>query len=131
MARTVSPLMGRLTTPTVVHKLFAPSAVPKRFAAFPLEMALRPVQLRSTSADTALMVPAAASLSRRYEQLKLPITIVAGEGDKIVDCQAQSERLHQLLPQSRLVRIPHAGHMIHHIALDEVLLALKDVAAKA
>jgi pimeloyl-ACP methyl ester carboxylesterase len=129
MRYSVSPFLGRAMTPAVVKTLFGPSSVPKRFEAFPVEMALRPSQIRATAADTALMIPAAAFLSQRYGELALPVVIVAGDGDKIADFQHQSVRLHDVLPESILVCVPNAGHMIHYTDPDLVLAAI-DLAAE-
>ncbi len=130
LRHTISPVVGRLIAPAIERRLFAPSPVSQSFARFPLEIALRPAQIRAAAADTAMMVPAAALLSPRYDELTLPVIILAGDGDKIVDFHRQSETLHERLPHSRLVRIPDAGHMIHHIAPDRVLEAI-DLAAEA
>lgn len=59
---TISPLLGRLMAPVVYRKLFAPSPVSRRFAnEFPLELAVRPSQIRASAAETALMIPGAAA----------------------------------------------------------------------
>ena len=50
---TLSPLMSRLMWPLLLRKLFGPSPVPKKFAGFPEEMAVRPSQLRAAAAESA------------------------------------------------------------------------------
>ncbi|MGC2522913.1 MAG: alpha/beta hydrolase, partial [Stellaceae bacterium] len=113
---TISPLLGRLTVSMVYRKLFAPSPVAGRFASeFPLELAVRPSQIRASAADTALMIPGAAGLAGHYLELSIPVAIVAGLGDKIVDCDTPAGRLGAQLPRSTLRKVPDAGHMIHHI----------------
>lgn len=124
MRYTLSPLLGRLMAPAIVRHTFAPDPVPGRFAEFPIDLALRPSQIRASAADTALMVPGAAELSRRYAELSLPVVIVAGDEDKIADFGRQSARLHTELPGSELRVVRGAGHMIHHTAPDEVLAAI-------
>lgn len=48
MRYTVSPLIARMMAPHIIAKMFAPRAVPPRFSAeFPLELTLRPWQLRA------------------------------------------------------------------------------------
>lgn len=123
MSHTISPLLGRLMTPTLVKRIFQPAPVADSFAGFPIELALRPSQVRASAADTALMIPAAASLSARYGELTMPVAIVAGDGDKIIDCE-QAERLHAALPGSTLRLIPGAGHMVHHSATEAVVEAI-------
>jgi len=93
MRFTISPLLGRLMWPRLLKKMFGPSAVPQRFRAFPLWMSLRPSQLRAAAAESALMVPAAFALRRRYRELSMPVIILAGTGDRIASAQGQSVRL--------------------------------------
>ena len=126
MRYTVSPLIAAASLKRINAKLFAPAPVSASWTAdFPIEMTLRPWQLRAAAAEAGLMVPGARALSRRYAELRLPVTIVAGEGDRIVDTDDQSRRLHELLPQSRLITVEGAGHMVHHSAPERVIEAIR------
>jgi pimeloyl-ACP methyl ester carboxylesterase len=126
MRYTVSPLLGRLLLPRIIRRLFEPAPVPERFdRLFPKEMMLRPSQLRAAAADTALMIPAATELQVRYRELKMPTVIVTGADDKIADVGRQSERLYKTVPQSRFVALRGLGHMVHHLAPDEVMRAVE------
>ncbi|MCC2974354.1 alpha/beta fold hydrolase [Massilia sp. IC2-476] len=127
---TVSPLAARLLWPGATKRVFAPMPVSERFNRFPVWMALRPKQLRASAAESALMVPAAMSLAKRYPELKVPVAIVAGTQDKIVDCGHNSERLHERLPDSQLRLEPGVGHMTHYAHPDEVLEAIDGIAAR-
>ena len=126
----ISPWLARATWPLLVRKLFSPAPAPSKFDAFPKDMAFRPSQLGASAADAALMVPDAALQSRRYGELKMPVVVIAGEGDRVVDFDDQSARLHANLPQSTLHRVLGAGHMIHYSATDEVMAAIDEAAAK-
>jgi pimeloyl-ACP methyl ester carboxylesterase len=78
---TISPILGWLTGPIVLKKLFEPSEVTERVKReFPFSMALRPSQIRATAGDAAQLVPAATSLARHYGQLGMPIAIMAQGG---------------------------------------------------
>ena len=126
MRYTVSPLIGAAMTPKINEKAFRPAPVPTRWTEeFPIEMTLRPSQIRAEAAESALMIPAAASLAKRLPELDLPVTIIAGRGDALVDMEEQSQRLHEMLPHSRLVAIAGAGHMVHHTAPDRVIEAIR------
>lgn len=124
---TVSPLVGWLMWPLMLRKLFTPATVPSKFRAFPRDMALRPSQLRASAAESMLMIPAAYSVSGRYEDLNMPVAIVAGEGDRIVDIDEQSGRLHDHISGSTFKRIKGSGHMVHQTATSEVMSAIEDV----
>src|SRR4028119_2274645 len=45
-------------------------------------MARRPSQIRATSMDGALMIPGALGLRRHYDELRMPVLIMAGGGGK-------------------------------------------------
>jgi pimeloyl-ACP methyl ester carboxylesterase len=123
----VSPLLGRATWPLVMHKMFGPAPVPEKFEGFPKEMALRPSQIRASAAEAALMVPSAARAAS-YAELRMPVAIIAGEDDRLIDIDAQSARLHAELPQSTIRRVPGAGHMVHQTATDAVMATIAGVA---
>ena len=126
MRYTVSPLIAAALTPKINEKVFRPAPVPTSWIEeFPIEMTLRPSQIRAEAAEAALMIPAAASLAKRLPELDLPVTIIAGRGDALVDMEEQSQRLHEMMPQSRLVAIAGAGHMVHHTAPDRVIEAIR------
>lgn len=126
---TVSPLIGRALWPALKRRLFKPSPVPARFEeGFPLWMALRPSQLRAASAESALMIPAAYTMQERYHELLMPVVIMAGDGDRFVDSSEQSERLYRELPHSTYHVTHGAGHMLQHVAQDEVMAAIDEAA---
>ena len=129
---TISPLIGRLMAPAAYKKMFAPSPVPPHFAReFPLELAVRPSQIRASAAETALMIPAVAGLAEHYRELSMPVAIVSGADDKVVDAEGQSGRLNGELPQSVMHYIPGAGHMLPHIVPDEIAGIVRDIARPA
>jgi pimeloyl-ACP methyl ester carboxylesterase len=128
MSATISPLLGRAAWRASLKVIFSPAPIPEYFSGFPTWLALRPAQLRATAEDALFTVAATLRVSRRLHELNLPVAIVAGERDRFVSMRAHSERLHQLLPSSRLLVSPQSGHMVHHTDLGRVLTAI-DAAA--
>jgi pimeloyl-ACP methyl ester carboxylesterase len=127
LSYTLSPLISRATWPLLMKKIFGPRSVPEKFDAFPKEMALRPSQIRASAAESALMIPDAFHLQNQYAELKMPVVIIAGERDKLVDIDTQSARLHSEISQSRFHRFPGNGHMIHQTATAQVMSAIGEV----
>ena len=128
LAHTLTPIASRVMWPLVLAKMFGPRSVPKKFEGFPKEMALRPSQIRASAAESALMIPDAFQFRNEYANLKMPVVIVAGNEDRLIDTDAQSERLHRELPQSRFHRVPRTGHMVHQTATAVVMSAINEVA---
>jgi pimeloyl-ACP methyl ester carboxylesterase len=129
LGHTLAPLLSRAMWPLMMAKIFGPRSVPKKFEGFPKEMALRPSQIRASAAESALMIPDAFYFRDEYVNLKMPVVIVAGDEDRLIDIDAQSKRLHHDVPQSKFHRIRGSGHMIHQTATGVVMSAIDEVAA--
>jgi pimeloyl-ACP methyl ester carboxylesterase len=128
---TVAPVMGRLTWNVMMRRVFGPAPIPAKFRRFPAEMSLRPWQIRSSAAESALLIPDAFAMREQYPKLRLPVVIVAGEDDQLIKMDNQSGRLHRALDQSSFHAVPGAGHMIHQTHTDEVMAAIDEAAAVA
>lgn len=126
LAYTIAPLQTRITGLAGFRMIFSPNKTPQRFLdEMPFALMLRPSQLQATAADSAIMPVAAARLEPQYDMLNLPITVIWGEGDKLVDQSMQSARLASLLPGVRSLPLAETGHMVHHVAVDQVSAAVE------
>jgi pimeloyl-ACP methyl ester carboxylesterase len=127
---TISPVMGRLMWPLVKRQVFGPPATPAPFDAnYPVWMTLRPGTLYASASETAMMQSAASELAPQFERLKVPVTLLAGASDRLVSSKAQTMRLHKAIRTSKLHVIEGKGHMLHHEAPDEVVLAIRQALA--
>jgi pimeloyl-ACP methyl ester carboxylesterase len=128
MRYTMSPPVARLMLPGLLQAMFAPAPVPQRFAReFPKELMLRPSQLRASAEDAAMMTPSVMELQSHYAELRMPAVIVAGSDDQIVDVERHPVRLHHELPGSELTVVPGQGHMVHHLAPEQIIGAVRRV----
>jgi pimeloyl-ACP methyl ester carboxylesterase len=128
---TVAPLMGAALMPLNVKAMFAPLDVPERFKReFPYGFPVRPGQIRAESQDAVTMVPAVYGMADRIRDLTIPITIMAGTEDGIVDHDGHARWFHEQLPDSVLRLVPGAGHMVHYAVPDEVAEAVEAVAER-
>jgi len=119
------PIAWRLAAPGAVERIFAPCAVPERFKKFySLADALRPSQMRTVREEAAMLPEMTMRLSALYKELDVPIRLLAGSDDGIVDTNTHSVRLQRELAQSTLKVIPRCGHMVHHAAPNEVARAI-------
>jgi pimeloyl-ACP methyl ester carboxylesterase len=75
------------------------------------------------------MLPAAARLRDNYPSIDMPVRIFAGAGDKVVDPESHSARLHGVLPNSTLDIEPDAGHMVHYKIAALICAAVSDIEA--
>jgi pimeloyl-ACP methyl ester carboxylesterase len=130
LSHTLSPLLSRLMWPMMLRKIFGPSPVPEKFDGFPEEMAVRPSQIRASAAESALMIPSANTLEKQYPQLQMPVAIVAGAEDRLIE-RKQSAKLRRDIPHSTLRCVPNTGHMVHQTATGEVITAIDMVASQS
>jgi pimeloyl-ACP methyl ester carboxylesterase len=130
ICHTAGPIIGEALAPAVFKKMFAPQPVSTRFdQEFPVALALRPSQVRAYAEDAAHMNASAEELSPRYGALSCPVVILSGDGDKIVDFQEQSIRLHRELAGSKLDIFQGVGHMTHHFDPRRVVQAIETITA--
>jgi pimeloyl-ACP methyl ester carboxylesterase len=130
MRYTVSPLTGRLLFKQAVKAMFSPLPVPADFFGSVFrEMMLRPVQIKADAEDAAFMIPAAAQFRALYPELKMPVSILTGADDKIVDPEANSVRLHRDIAHSALVVAPRVGHMVHYAVPALIVEAIDQMSA--
>ncbi|WP_029085139.1 alpha/beta fold hydrolase [Bradyrhizobium sp. th.b2] len=130
LSHTISPILSRLMWPAMLRQVFGPKSVPGKFDGFPKSLAVRPSQLRASAAEAALMVPAAILSAKTYGELAMPVVILAGEDDRIIDIDEQSGRLHDEIKHSKMHRLPRAGHMIQQSDTADLMAAVDEAAAE-
>jgi pimeloyl-ACP methyl ester carboxylesterase len=59
------------------------------------------------------------------------VAVIVGDGDRLVDPEAQSARLHHEIAHSTLRKVAGGGHMVHQTNPAEVLAALEEIVAQA
>lgn len=124
------PALVHLLAPQVFQRVFRPQAVPACFQArFPVGLSIHPTQARASAEDTASMNAAAALLRPHYRGLRVPLAILSGDADAIVDPAGQSCRLHEEVAGSMLTLLPGLGHMIHYGAKAQIARAVDTILA--
>jgi pimeloyl-ACP methyl ester carboxylesterase len=59
----------------------------------------------------------------------MPVIIIAGIEDRLIDTDQQSGRLHEEVRHSKIHRVPGSGHMVHQTATSSVMSAIHEAAA--
>jgi len=58
----------------------------------------------------------------------MTVAIIAGELDRLIDTDRQSQQLHRDVGHSVFHSVPTAGHMVHQTAMREVMAAIDEAA---
>jgi pimeloyl-ACP methyl ester carboxylesterase len=112
VAWTLAGPMTNLKRDAVLSVLFAPDPVPNDFATRGGGLlALRPKSFCTTSVDLLASNADLPSMVELYPSLRLPVGILYGTGDQILDFRAHGVAMKEALPRMNLELIP-GGHML-------------------
>lgn len=96
----------------IMQTAFGPEAVPAHFALCGGgAQAMRPSNHIAASRDLVALEPVLPRLQEGYEDLQLPVHILYGWGDRILDPQEQGRVLADQLPKGEL-ELVEGGHML-------------------
>jgi pimeloyl-ACP methyl ester carboxylesterase len=111
--------------------LFGPEAAPRDFATGGGGLlALRPSHFIAACADLAAIPDDLPGMVPRYSTMRLPVSILYGRGDGILNPQTQGEALAAELPGAELSLVP-GGHMLPITMPDRVAQFIREAAARA
>lgn len=122
----VMPL-GLATARSSVENAFSPEPVPESFAHSPVSLSLRPHSFRANAEEMRGLKDFLKKQCTRYGELRMPLVIVAGEDDRVVNSTHHSLFLHEQVPGSELVLIPKCGHQVLYSHPEVVIEAIERV----
>ncbi|MBC5785554.1 alpha/beta hydrolase [Ramlibacter sp. USB13] len=112
IAWTLAVPVGILTMRKAVRAVFAPEPAPDDFGVRGGGMlGLRPSAFCAASEDMIALEDDLPFQQKRYGELRLPVRVLYGEGDAVLDWRAQGEGLCAQVPQAQLTVVP-GGHML-------------------
>lgn len=123
----VSSLSRRADTGAIDDFLargFAPQAVPQGYADYVgAPLALREHTLRANGDDLKNTQAVLQDLSAQYGSLSVPLQIMHGEADRLLNIEQHGYALERATNRSEITPLPGVGHMSHH-ARPDVLATL-------
>jgi pimeloyl-ACP methyl ester carboxylesterase len=112
IAWTLMVPLGKLAHQATLAAVFAPELVPQDFEVESgAGLGLRPASFIAASKDMATVSEELASMTPRYPSLTIPVDVIFGRQDPILDYRAHGERLVAVLPNATL-HVIEGGHMI-------------------
>ncbi len=130
LSRTVGPPIALAYLGEAGRRVFKPEEpTPGYIETSRAALVLRPGTLLANVQDLVGLPQALKSLSPRYGTLRLPTAIVSGAADPIVRPEIHAVPLSRVIPGTRLILLPGAGHMIHYTAPEAVAGAVSDLEA--
>src|SRR5690349_479385 len=130
IAWTVATPLGIRRGPKLVAEVFAPEAAP---ADFPMRggglLGLRPNAFYATSSDMMAVADVLPSYMARYKSLSLPMAMLYGKGDRLLDYRAQGEAMKIVCPALDL-DLMEGGHMLPITQPDRCAALVRRVAER-
>lgn len=131
LTETIAVPLGLYYLPRVSERVFAPEPpVADYLDRSRSALILRPGPALANIRDLAGLPAALRAQAPRYGTLRLPVTIVAGDADPIVDTAKQAAPLSAAVPEARLVRLPGVGHMLHYTAAERIVAEIEALQAR-
>lgn len=124
------PVAGfAMTAKAGVASVFAPQKAPDDYIeATALPLMLRPANFRDNAQDVAGLLGHVKAWSKRYGEIRQPVTVVSGDADDIVSTPIHTEALAREVPDIRKIVLPGVGHVPHHA---ETALVVSEIVALA
>jgi pimeloyl-ACP methyl ester carboxylesterase len=130
VAWTLAVPIGIAKRDAALSVVFDPEAVPSGFATRGGGLlTLRPSHFIAACADLAAIAADLPAMARRYATMHLPVSILFGRGDRILDPHDQGEALAAKLPGSRLVLVD-GGHMLPVTAPQHTAQFIREAAVR-
>jgi pimeloyl-ACP methyl ester carboxylesterase len=131
MMRTLAVPVLLVLRPWMKSKTFRPQSAPpgivkKGF----IPLAFRPRAYEANMQDFAVMYEAVLRQSVRYGDIRLPVTVVAGDRDEIVWSDLHSLCFARAVPGAELILMPGIGHMPQYADQATVLAAIETLAER-
>ena len=132
VSHTLTVPMGLLTRRAVVKGVFAPDSAPDDFATRGGGLlGMRPDNFYAASSEIALVNDDLPEMVKRYPQLTLPISLIYGAQDKVLDFRKHGQALADKVPGLKLQLVEGRGHMLPITATARVVEAVQQLAKRA
>ena len=127
----LTPLLGRALVRKSLKQAYAPQDVQKDYAERSLDRWMKPDHIRACAYDEMTLGASLTVLSEHYRDIEMPVVIVTGSADRLLNPEEHAYPLHKTIRNSKLVVLPETGHQLPQTRPDAVIAAVDVVCAAA
>jgi len=127
LVKTMTPLVGRVVVKGSLKDAYHPQDVHDDYAERSAKMWVHPDRIAAWANDEKTLRGSLAALSQCYSEIDIPVVIVTGDTDRVLDPAQHAYPLHQTIKHSKLVVLPQTGHQLPQTQPDAVVAAIDDV----
>ncbi len=130
LAHTITLPVGLLLLKPGVNAAFQPQTPPPNYIETTnTPLVLRPRNFLANAWDLVTLKAAVIEQSPRYGNIRVPVTLIAGDADTIVSTDIHSRRFAATVPAAKLIVLPGVGHMVPNAATELVLREIEEMQA--
>src|SRR5450432_2412086 len=131
LAYTITLPLGYFLTEPGARGVFLPQIMPENFVKdSATRLLLRPREFLANARDLVTLKAAVTEQAPRYGDIRVPTVIITGEVDKTVSTNRHSRPFAAAVPQTKLIVLPDAGHMIQNTAPELVISEIEAMIGK-
>ncbi len=128
LSQAASATTDKLMLPPLWRAMFLPQQMPERFERdFSFDLAGTAGTSISTGEDAVAITTALWRSVWSYSSCRLPVRILGGDADLVINNTVHGAALARLLPSGRFETLPGLGHMAHHFAKSSVVEAVRAI----
>lgn len=119
-----APLIGRRVVKSNLKDAYHPQDLHEEYAEHVAELWTRADRISAWAGDERTLRASLSMLSQYYPEIELPVVIVTGDADRVLDPKQHAYPLHKAIPHSKLIVLPDTGHQLPQTQADAVLAAI-------
>ncbi len=124
----IKPMAFFKSAASLTWPAFSPEPVNEAYAKKEVALAMRRKNFQFAARNMYALRNALREMNGRYGEIKVPVIILAGDGDLVAPLAEQARPLQEKIPGSKLVVLSHAGHLPFFSKGDEIFKAIDEAA---
>jgi pimeloyl-ACP methyl ester carboxylesterase len=127
----LTPYLGRAFVTRSLKQAYDPQDVQHDYAEKSAEMWMTPGRVMACAYDERTLRASLKDLSQSYSAIEMPVVIVTGSADRLLDPKDHAYPLQQTIRNSQLIVLPETGHQLPQTQPEAVISAIDLVWAAA
>ena len=123
----LTPFLGRAMVRKSLQEAYDPQDVQEDYVEQSLELWIQPDHIRACAYDEWTLGTSLTGLSKHYHHIEMPVVIVTGSADRLLDPEEHAYPLHRVIKNSKLVVLPGTGHQLPQTRPEAVVSAVDAV----
>jgi pimeloyl-ACP methyl ester carboxylesterase len=120
----LTPYLGRAFVRKSLKQAYDPQDVQHDYVEQSAEMWMRPDHIRACAYDERTLAASLKGLSQYYCDIEMPVVIVTGSADRLLDPNEHAYPLQKVIRNSKLIVLPETGHQLPQTQPDAVIAAI-------